>query len=59
MDVMQTMTFCVFMGQELHNPFLGIFIFIMEVSPSNFVVVSLLLTSLRNSYVNDPDATDF
>ena len=41
------MTFCVFMRQERHKPFWGMFIFIMGVSPSNFVVVSFLLTSLR------------
>ena len=44
------MTFCVFMSQERHKPFLGMFIFIMGVSPSNFVVVSFLLTSLRKGY---------
>ena len=44
------MTFCVFMSQERHKPFLGMLIFIMGVSPSNFVVVSFLLTSLRKSY---------
>ena len=44
------MTFCVFMSQERHKPFLGMFIFIIGVSPSNFVVVSFLLTSLRKGY---------
>ena len=44
------MTFCVFMSQERHKSFLGMFIFIMGVSPSNFVVVSFLLTSLRKGY---------
>ena len=44
------MTFCVFMSQERHKPFLGMFIFIMGVFPSNFVVVSFLLTSLRKGY---------
>ena len=44
------MTFYVFMSQERHKPFLGMFIFIMGVSPSNFVVVSFLLTSLRKGY---------
>ena len=44
------MTFCVFMSQERLKPFLGMLIFIMGVSPSNFVVVSFLLTSLRKSY---------
>ena len=38
------------MSQERHKPFLGMFIFIMGVSPSNFVVVSFLLTSLRKGY---------
>ena len=45
------MTFCVFMSQESHKPFLGMFIFITGVSPSNFVVVSFLLTSLRKGYL--------
>ena len=45
------MTFCVSMSQERHKPFLGMFIFIMGVSPSNFVVVSFLLTSLRKGYL--------
>ena len=56
------MTFCFFMSQERHKPFLGMFIFIMGVSPSNFVVVSFLLTSLQEraiSYVNESDVTDF
>ena len=44
MDEMQKMTFCVFMSHEHQKPFLGIFIFIMGVAPSNFVVVSFLLT---------------
>ena len=44
------MTFCVFMSEERHKPFLGMFIFIMGVSPLNFVGVSFLLTSLRKSY---------
>ena len=44
------MTFSVFMSQERHKPFLGMFIFIMGVFPSNFVVVSFLLTSLRKGY---------
>ena len=44
------MTFCIFMSQERHKPFLGMFIFIMGVSPSNFVVLSFLLTSLRKGY---------
>ena len=44
------MTFYVFMSQERHKPFLCMLIFIMGVSPSNFVVVSFLLTSLRKGY---------
>ena len=43
------MTFCVFMSQERHKPFLAMFIFIIGVSPSNFVV-SFLLTSLQKDY---------
>ena len=44
------MTFCVFMSQERHKPFSGMFIFIMGVSPSDFAVVNFLLTSLRKGY---------
>ena len=44
------MTFCVFISQERHKLFRGIFIFIGGVPPSNFVVVTFLLTALRKCY---------
>ena len=45
MDVMEKMTFCHFTGHERHIPFSDIFIFIMGVPPSNFVVlVSIVFT---------------
>ena len=44
------MTFCVCIGHERQKPFLGIIIFIRRVPPSNFVVVTFLLTSLRKGY---------
>ena len=44
------MMLCVSMSQERHKPILGMFIFIMAVSPSNFAVVSFLFTSLRKGY---------
>ena len=44
------MMLCVSMSQERHKPILGMFIFIMGVSPSNFAVVSFLFTSLRKGY---------
>ena len=50
MDVMQKMTFCVFIGHERQKLFWGIIIFIRRVPPSNFVVVTFLLTSLRKCY---------
>ena len=37
------MTFCVCILHEYHTPFLGRFIFIMEVLPSNFIVVSIFV----------------
>ena len=55
------MTLCVFIGHERQKLFLGIFIFIRRVPPSNLVVVTFLLTSLRNGYVlrRRLNATDF
>ena len=41
------LTFCVFMSQERHKPFLGMLIFIMGVSPSNFVVVSFFVNVFK------------
>ena len=43
-------TFCVFIGHERQKLFWGIFIFIRRVAPSNLVVVTFLLTSLRRGY---------
>ena len=40
----ENMTFCSLIGHERHELFWGIFNFIMGVSPSHFVVVTLLLT---------------
>ena len=54
MDEMQKkkkITFCVFMSHERRKPFLGIFVFVMGDSPSNFAIVSFLLTSLRKDYL--------
>ena len=51
-----------FYESQRPQPILGIFIFIMGVSPSNFIVVSFLLKSFYEKtifYVNDSDATDF
>ena len=50
MDVLIKVTFCVFIGHELQKLFWNIIIFIMRVLPSNFVVVTFLLTSLRKGY---------
>ena len=44
------MTFCVFIGHERQKLFWGIIIFIRRVIPSNFAVVTFLLTSLRKGY---------
>ena len=54
-------TFYVCIGHEPQKLFWGIFIFIRRVPPSNLVVVTFLLTSLRKaiSYVDDSNATDF
>ena len=46
----EKMTFCVFIGHERQKLFWGIFSFIRRVSPSNFVVVTVVLTSLRKGY---------
>ena len=46
----EKMTFCIFIGQERQKLFWGIFIFIRRVPPSNLVVVTFLLTSLRKRY---------
>ena len=46
----EKMTLCVLIGHERQTLFWGIFIFIRRVPPSNLVVVTFLLTSLRNGY---------
>ena len=46
----ETMTFFVLIGHERQKLFWGIIIFIRRVPPSNFVVVTFLLTSLRQGY---------
>ena len=46
----EKMMFCVFIGHEGQNLFWGIFIFIRRVAPSNLVVVTSLLTSLRKDF---------
>ena len=46
----EKMTFCAFIGREQQKLFWGIILFIRRVPPSNFVVVTFLLTSLRKGY---------
>ena len=46
----EEMTFCVFIGLERPKLSWGIFIFIRRDPPSNLVVVTFLLTSLRKGY---------
>ena len=50
MDVIRKMTFYIFIGHERQKLFWGIIIFIRRVPPSNLVVVTFLLTSLRKGY---------
>ena len=50
MDVMKNVTFCVFIGHERQKLFWGIIYFIRRVLPSNFVVVTFLLSSLRKGH---------
>ena len=49
------------MSHERHKPFRDIFIVIILVSSSNFVIVRFLLTSLRKDYLlrQRPNTTDF
>ena len=47
---MKNMTFCIFIGHERQKLFWSIIIVIRRVPPSNFVVVTCLLTSLRKGY---------
>ena len=47
---MKKVTFCVFVDHEWQKLFRGINFFIRRVLPSNFVVVTFLLTSLRKGY---------
>ena len=46
----EKMMFSVFIGHERQKLFRGIIIFIRRVPPSNFVVVTFLLTSLWKGY---------
>ena len=46
----EKMTFCVFIGHERQKLFWVTIIFIRRVPPSNYVVVTFLLTSLRKGY---------
>ena len=46
----EKMKFFGFVGHERQKLFWGIFIFIKRVPPSNVVVVTFLLTSLRKGY---------
>ena len=57
----EKMTFCIFMGHEWRKLFLCIFIFIIGVPPSSFIVVSFLLMSLRKDYfvVDNSSTTEF
>ena len=51
------MTFCVFIGNTRQNLFWGIIIFIRRVLPSNFVVVTFLLTSCRKGCLTSTSQT--
>ena len=55
------MTFSAFVGHERYKLFWSLFIAIVGVLLSSFVIVSFLLTSYERtvSYVNDSRATDF
>ena len=50
MDVMKKVTFCIFIGHKRQKLFWGTIIVIRRVLPSNFVIVTFLLTSLRKVY---------
>ena len=47
----EKITFCVFIGHERQKLILGIIIFIRRFPPSNLVVLTSLLTSLRMGYL--------
>ena len=50
MDVKKKWRSAYFIGHERHKVFWGIFIVMMGVSPSNFVVVTFFLTSIQKGY---------